>query len=67
MKQVLSLFPSNRAGSREVAIIKSRPLPAGNPDGVVAETPVCINSMIRQWILVLNRMYKSKLAYKSVE
>lgn len=43
MRQVLSLFPSNRAGSREVAIIKSRPLPAGNPDGVVAETPVSIN------------------------
>ena len=43
MRQVLSWFPSNRARSREVAIIKIHPLPAGNPDGVVAETPMFIN------------------------
>lgn len=32
---------------------------------MVAETPVFINRMARQWILVINRTYKNVLAYKS--
>lgn len=54
MRQVLFLFPSSRAGNREVAVIKTHPLLAGNPDSVVTETPVYINEMVSQWILVTN-------------
>lgn len=58
--------PVPKQQSKEVAITKIYPLPAENPDGVVAETPV-VHKLNGKTVGFINRTYKNALFHKSVQ